>query len=58
MEPFLLAELDRANIRVEMQAAEREAKIMSNVHGWVVAESVYHTKGYVPPQPTVTFGQY
>jgi NADH dehydrogenase (ubiquinone) 1 alpha subcomplex subunit 13 len=58
MEPFLQAELDRDNIRRQMAAVEREAKIMSQVPGWKVGESVYHTKSYVPPQPTVTFGQY
>lgn len=58
VQPFLQAELDRANIRSEKAAADREAAIMSEVKSWKAGVSVYNTEKYVPPQPSVAFGKY
>jgi NADH dehydrogenase (ubiquinone) 1 alpha subcomplex subunit 13 len=47
--PYLQAESDRRYLRMKKQALEEEAKIMKDVPGWVVGESVYKTPQWIPP---------
>jgi len=54
--PFLTAEADRRTIRLQHQNLKAEEAIMSNVEGWKVGESVYHTQDYVMPLIAVNIG--
>ncbi|XP_078525709.1 NADH dehydrogenase [ubiquinone] 1 alpha subcomplex subunit 13 [Lissotriton helveticus] len=47
--PLLLAESDRSILRQMRENLEEEAKIMKDVPGWKVGESVFHTDRWVPP---------
>uniref|UniRef100_A0A8C0GKL8 NADH dehydrogenase [ubiquinone] 1 alpha subcomplex subunit 13 n=1 Tax=Chelonoidis abingdonii TaxID=106734 RepID=A0A8C0GKL8_CHEAB len=49
--PLLLAELDRRTLRLLLENLGEEAKIMKDVPGWKVGESVFHTDRWVPPTP-------
>jgi len=55
--PFLEAESDRREIRMQAQMALAESKIMRDVKDWKVAEPVYNTKRYVKPDPEIRLGQ-
>ncbi|KAJ2157420.1 hypothetical protein GGF46_004521 [Coemansia sp. RSA 552] len=48
MTPMLIAEADRDEYRRRMAALGREKEIMKDVPGWVVGQSVYHSKRYTP----------
>uniref|UniRef100_A0A8C6YPU4 NADH dehydrogenase [ubiquinone] 1 alpha subcomplex subunit 13 n=1 Tax=Nothoprocta perdicaria TaxID=30464 RepID=A0A8C6YPU4_NOTPE len=47
--PLLQAEADRRTLRLMRQNLDEEAKIMKDVPGWQVGESVFHTERWVPP---------
>ncbi|XP_032059617.1 NADH dehydrogenase [ubiquinone] 1 alpha subcomplex subunit 13 [Aythya fuligula] len=47
--PLLQAEADRRILRLLRQNLDEEAKIMKDVPGWKVGESVFHTDRWVPP---------
>ncbi|XP_043946585.1 NADH dehydrogenase [ubiquinone] 1 alpha subcomplex subunit 13 [Protopterus annectens] len=47
--PLLQAESDRRLLRMLRENLEEEAKIMKDVPGWKVGESVFHTDRWVPP---------
>ncbi|KAM7134667.1 NADH dehydrogenase [ubiquinone] 1 alpha subcomplex subunit 13 [Macrochelys suwanniensis] len=47
--PLLQAETDRRTLRLLRENLEEEAKIMKDVPGWKVGESVFHTDRWVPP---------
>ncbi|XP_065434657.1 NADH dehydrogenase [ubiquinone] 1 alpha subcomplex subunit 13 [Chrysemys picta bellii] len=47
--PLLQAESDRRTLRLLRENLEEEAKIMKDVPGWKVGESVFHTDRWVPP---------
>ncbi|XP_027328242.1 NADH dehydrogenase [ubiquinone] 1 alpha subcomplex subunit 13 [Anas acuta] len=47
--PLLQAEADRRILRQLRQNLDEEAKIMKDVPGWKVGESVFHTNRWVPP---------
>ncbi|XP_066840136.1 NADH dehydrogenase [ubiquinone] 1 alpha subcomplex subunit 13 [Anser cygnoides] len=47
--PLLQAEADRRTLRMLRQNLDEEAKIMKDVPGWKVGESVFHTDRWVPP---------
>uniref|UniRef100_A0A8C4IYP1 NADH dehydrogenase [ubiquinone] 1 alpha subcomplex subunit 13 n=1 Tax=Dromaius novaehollandiae TaxID=8790 RepID=A0A8C4IYP1_DRONO len=47
--PLLQAESDRRTLRLLRQNLDEEAKIMKDVPGWQVGESVFHTDRWVPP---------
>ncbi|XP_071434141.1 NADH dehydrogenase [ubiquinone] 1 alpha subcomplex subunit 13 [Pithys albifrons albifrons] len=47
--PLLQAESDRRTLRLLRQNLDEEAKIMKDVPGWKVGQSVYHTDRWVPP---------
>ncbi|XP_033926739.1 NADH dehydrogenase [ubiquinone] 1 alpha subcomplex subunit 13 [Melopsittacus undulatus] len=47
--PLLQAESDRRTLRILRQNLDEEAKIMRDVPGWKVGESVFHTDRWVPP---------
>ncbi|KAM9516263.1 NADH dehydrogenase [ubiquinone] 1 alpha subcomplex subunit 13 [Guaruba guarouba] len=47
--PLLQAESDRRTLRILRQNLDEEAKIMKDVPGWKVGESVFHTDRWVPP---------
>ncbi|XP_035169766.1 NADH dehydrogenase [ubiquinone] 1 alpha subcomplex subunit 13, partial [Oxyura jamaicensis] len=47
--PLLQAEADRRTLRILRQNLDEEAKIMKDVPGWKVGESVFHTDRWVPP---------
>ncbi|XP_038239859.1 NADH dehydrogenase [ubiquinone] 1 alpha subcomplex subunit 13 [Dermochelys coriacea] len=49
--PLLQAESDRRTLRLLRENLEEEAKIMKDVPGWKVGESVFHTDRWVPPTP-------
>jgi hypothetical protein len=47
--PYLMTE-EAAHRKIERDAAHAyEAKVMKDVKGWVVGESVYSGKKYLPP---------
>jgi len=50
MAPVLQAEEDRWYVAREREILKEEARIMKDVPGWVVGESVYHGKRWVPRQ--------
>ncbi|XP_053158897.1 NADH dehydrogenase [ubiquinone] 1 alpha subcomplex subunit 13 [Hemicordylus capensis] len=47
--PLLMAEDDRRTLRILRQNLDEEAKIMKDVPGWKVGESLFHTTRWVPP---------
>ncbi|OXB54572.1 hypothetical protein ASZ78_003981 [Callipepla squamata] len=47
--PLLQAEADRRTLRLMRQNLDEEAKIMKDVPGWKVGESLFHTDRWVPP---------
>ncbi|XP_052658566.1 NADH dehydrogenase [ubiquinone] 1 alpha subcomplex subunit 13 [Harpia harpyja] len=47
--PLLQAESDRRTLRLLRQNLDEEAKIMKDVPGWKVGESLFHTNRWVPP---------
>ncbi|XP_065604706.1 NADH dehydrogenase [ubiquinone] 1 alpha subcomplex subunit 13 [Cyrtonyx montezumae] len=47
--PLLQAEADRRTLRLMRQNLDEEAKIMKDVPGWKVGESLFHTERWVPP---------
>ncbi|XP_057254384.1 NADH dehydrogenase [ubiquinone] 1 alpha subcomplex subunit 13, partial [Pezoporus wallicus] len=47
--PLLQAESDRRTLRILRQNLDEEAKIMKDVPGWKVGESLFHTDRWVPP---------
>ncbi|KAM6294857.1 NADH dehydrogenase [ubiquinone] 1 alpha subcomplex subunit 13 [Aegotheles albertisi] len=47
--PLLQAESDRRTLRLLRQNLDEEAKIMKDVPGWKVGESLFHTDRWVPP---------
>ncbi|XP_071583901.1 NADH dehydrogenase [ubiquinone] 1 alpha subcomplex subunit 13 [Heliangelus exortis] len=47
--PLLQAEADRRTLRIMRQNLDEEAKIMRDVPGWKVGESLFHTERWVPP---------
>ncbi|XP_074834551.1 NADH dehydrogenase [ubiquinone] 1 alpha subcomplex subunit 13 [Carettochelys insculpta] len=47
--PLLQAESDRRVLRLLRENLEEEAKIMKDVPGWKVGESVWHTDRWVTP---------
>ena len=47
--PLLQAESDRRTLRLMRQNLDEEAKIMKDVPGWKVGESLFHTDRWVPP---------
>ncbi|XP_064031280.1 NADH dehydrogenase [ubiquinone] 1 alpha subcomplex subunit 13 [Pogoniulus pusillus] len=47
--PLLQAESDRRTLRMLRQNLDEEAKIMKDVPGWQVGESLFHTDRWVPP---------
>ncbi|KAM9174331.1 NADH dehydrogenase [ubiquinone] 1 alpha subcomplex subunit 13 [Mergus octosetaceus] len=47
--PLLQAEADRRILRLLRENLDEEAKIMKDVPGWKVGESVFHTDRWVPP---------
>ncbi|XP_067824842.1 NADH dehydrogenase [ubiquinone] 1 alpha subcomplex subunit 13 [Heptranchias perlo] len=49
MLPLLHAEQDRRILRLMRENLEEEAKIMKDVPGWKVGESVYHSDRWFPP---------
>ncbi|KAM9369222.1 NADH dehydrogenase [ubiquinone] 1 alpha subcomplex subunit 13 [Phaethornis superciliosus] len=49
--PLLQAESDRRTLRIMRQNLDEEAKIMRDVPGWKVGESLFHTERWVPPTP-------
>ncbi|XP_030322266.1 NADH dehydrogenase [ubiquinone] 1 alpha subcomplex subunit 13 [Calypte anna] len=49
--PLLQAEMDRRTLRIMRQNLDEEAKIMRDVPGWKVGESLFHTERWVPPTP-------
>ncbi|XP_015668951.1 NADH dehydrogenase [ubiquinone] 1 alpha subcomplex subunit 13 [Protobothrops mucrosquamatus] len=50
MMPLLMAEDDRRTLRLLRHNYDEEAKIMKDVPGWQVGESVYHTTRWVTPR--------
>ncbi|XP_032069475.1 NADH dehydrogenase [ubiquinone] 1 alpha subcomplex subunit 13 [Thamnophis elegans] len=48
--PLLMAEDDRKTLRLMRQNLDEEAKIMKDVPGWQVGQSVYHTTRWVSPR--------
>ena len=55
--PFLQAEDDRRYVRDRARSLERERKVMANVPGWVVGESVYKTRFMRPTNPVMLMGE-
>ncbi|XP_069505171.1 NADH dehydrogenase [ubiquinone] 1 alpha subcomplex subunit 13 [Ambystoma mexicanum] len=55
MLPLLQAEHDRSVLRQLRENLEEEAKIMKDVPGWKVGESMYNTDRWVPPTVTELF---
>uniref|UniRef100_A0A8C8S0V7 NADH dehydrogenase [ubiquinone] 1 alpha subcomplex subunit 13 n=1 Tax=Pelusios castaneus TaxID=367368 RepID=A0A8C8S0V7_9SAUR len=53
--PLLQAEIDRRNLRLLRENLEEEAKIMKDVPGWKVGESVFHTDRWITPVPDELF---
>uniref|UniRef100_A0A452IVY6 NADH dehydrogenase [ubiquinone] 1 alpha subcomplex subunit 13 n=1 Tax=Gopherus agassizii TaxID=38772 RepID=A0A452IVY6_9SAUR len=51
----LQAESDRRTLRLLRGNLGEEAKIMKDVPGWKVGESVFHTDRWVPPTPEELF---
>lgn len=49
--PYLMAEQDRYISAKILSENKEEAEIMKNVPGWIVGESVYHGKRWLPPTP-------
>ncbi|XP_062888618.1 NADH dehydrogenase [ubiquinone] 1 alpha subcomplex subunit 13 [Mobula hypostoma] len=49
MMPLLQAEQDRRYLRLLRENLEEEAKIMKDVPGWKVGESVYHSDRWFTP---------
>ncbi|TFK06376.1 retinal-specific ATP-binding cassette transporter [Platysternon megacephalum] len=47
--PLLQAESDRRTLRLLRENLEEEAKIMKDVPGWKVGESVFHSDRWIPP---------
>ncbi|KAL4608057.1 NADH dehydrogenase ubiquinone 1 alpha subcomplex subunit 13-like [Arapaima gigas] len=47
--PLLQAEQDRRTLRMLRENLEEEAKIMKDVPGWKVGESMFHTDRWVTP---------
>ena len=47
--PLLQAEADCRTLRLMRQNLDEEAKIMKDVPGWKVGESLFHTDRWVPP---------
>ncbi|GCB72355.1 NADH dehydrogenase [ubiquinone] 1 alpha subcomplex subunit 13 [Scyliorhinus torazame] len=47
--PLLHAEQDRRTLRLLRENLEEEAKIMKDVPGWKVGESVFHTDRWTTP---------
>ncbi|KAG8134329.1 putative NADH dehydrogenase protein [Naja naja] len=48
--PLLMAEDDRRTLHLMHHNLDEEAKIMKDVPGWQVGESVYHTTRWVVPR--------
>ncbi|EFJ34074.1 hypothetical protein SELMODRAFT_167299 [Selaginella moellendorffii] len=51
--PYILAEQDISYVNARKKQLEEEARIMANVPGWVVGESVYHTKRWMSPMSDI-----
>ncbi|KAH7352430.1 hypothetical protein KP509_19G044600 [Ceratopteris richardii] len=56
--PFIQAEEDARFVREKQKYLEEEARIMANVPGWKVGESVYHTKKWRPPAARRIYADY
>ncbi|KAM6461218.1 NADH dehydrogenase [ubiquinone] 1 alpha subcomplex subunit 13 [Liasis olivaceus] len=50
MMPLLMAEEDRRTLRLLRHNFDEETKIMKDVPGWQVGESVFHTTRWVDPR--------
>eukprot|EP00249_Psilotum_nudum_P028818 c38754_g1_i1 orf=73-504(+) len=56
--PLIQAEEDARFVREKNKFLEEEAKIMANVPGWKVGESVYHSKRWTPPSTGRLYADY
>lgn len=56
--PFLQAEEDARFVREHQKFLDEEAKIMADVPGWKVGETVYNSGRWLPPAATKIYADY
>lgn len=56
--PFIQAEEDAGFVRNRQKFLDEEARIMANVPGWKVGESVYNSGKWLPPATTKIYADY